>query len=125
LALIFSFVRSIALSGQMPTQRRQLVPRHFWLSYFASLLPLISTISRAFSGHSSAHCLQIDTFVYRDFEEYAYFFEDGKPTGSCLFYVFADSFFNNGMFGGFREWGQAIESSSIWLYISKGMPWVQ
>lgn len=40
-----------------------------------------------------------DTFVYQDFEKYAYLFEDGKPTGSCLFYVFADSFFNNCMSG--------------------------
>ncbi len=57
-ALILSFVMSIAFSGQTLTQRRQLVPRHFWLSYFAVLIPSVSVISRAFSGHSSMHFWQ-------------------------------------------------------------------
>ena len=95
----------MALSGQMLTQRRQLVPRHFWLSYFAILLTVYFDDFKSVFGTFFYAFLAVDALVYRDFEDYAYFFEDGKPAGSYLFYVFTDSFFDAGMFKSFREGG--------------------
>lgn len=52
---IFNMEWFIVCSGQIATQRLQLVPRQCWLSILANLLPSLSMIITASSGHSFSH----------------------------------------------------------------------
>src|SRR5690606_31990895 len=54
---------------------------------------------------------------YRYLENYAYFFENGKPARSYMFYIFTDSFFDTYMLESFWEGRQAVEFKHLVVHL--------